>query len=163
MVFGTCTFLILRSFPASWKALWSISGLLWASLWLSRTSLEALCGLPTVPWGLIITRQTPSIVTLKLLKTSLRLSWSLFGALGDLHNLQLCCPELFRRGFLRFWPLHNSFWALKLRSWAPVTALRALQPLSNKAPLAIDLVSLLNKWATKHTTQLSHSAAKWLK
>ena len=37
-------------------------------------------GLPAAPWRLIITRQTPWIVTLEFLRTSLRLSWSPLGA-----------------------------------------------------------------------------------
>ena len=74
----------------------------------------------------------------------------------DLHNLQIWCPELFRRGFSSISTSPQLIFSSQTEILSSKNSFQSLQPLSNKAPLAIDLISLLNKWATKHTTQLSH-------
>ena len=72
-------------------------------------SVEALWKLPAAPWRLIIIRQTPWIVNLELLKSSLRLPWSPFGApeasMASKSYAQSSCGQ----NFLRLCALHSSF------------------------------------------------------
>ena len=115
------------------------------------------------PGELLIPRQARWIVTLELLETSLRLSWSPLGvpdtSRASKSDAQSSCGQI----SLWFWTLHSSFWALKMRPWAPRAALRAPKPPNNKATWALYLRSLLSKWVTKRTNHLSYLSAELTK